>query len=53
MDINTPLTTRTGNLHGMPLSMLIKGVPEVCLPKIISTEKQKIRAFMQNPHQQE
>lgn len=31
MDINTPLTTRTGNLHGMPLSMLIKGVPEFSL----------------------
>ncbi|XP_068730882.1 arginase-1-like isoform X1 [Montipora capricornis] len=28
MDINTPLTTKTGNLHGMPLSMLIEGVPK-------------------------
>ncbi|KAL9952043.1 hypothetical protein ACROYT_G039243 [Oculina patagonica] len=27
-DINTPTTTTTGNLHGMPLSMLIKGIPE-------------------------
>lgn len=29
MDINTSATTKSGNLHGMPLSMLIKGIPEV------------------------
>ena len=29
MDINTPFTTNSGNLHGMPLSMLIRGIPEV------------------------
>ena len=29
MDINTSTTTKSGNLHGMPLSMLIKGIPEV------------------------
>ena len=29
MDINSPATTKTGNIHGMPLSMLIKGIPEV------------------------
>ncbi|KAJ7379941.1 Amino-acid acetyltransferase, mitochondrial [Desmophyllum pertusum] len=28
MDINTPATTTTGNIHGMPMSMLIKGIPE-------------------------
>lgn len=28
MDINTSATTKSGNLHGMPLSMLIKGIPE-------------------------
>lgn len=29
MDINTPSTSLSGNIHGMPLSFLIKGVPEV------------------------
>lgn len=28
MDINSPATTKTGNIHGMPLSMLIEGIPE-------------------------
>ena len=31
MDINTPSTSLSGNIHGMPLSFLIKGVPEVWL----------------------
>lgn len=29
MDINSPSTSPTGNLHGMPLSFLIKGMPEL------------------------
>lgn len=32
MDINTPSTSLSGNIHGMPLSFLIKGVPEFAQP---------------------
>lgn len=32
-DINTPLTSESGNIHGMPLSFLVKEL-ESCLPTI-------------------
>jgi len=39
-DINTPLTSGSGNMHGMPLSFLVKELQQY-LPKIPGFEKIK------------
>ena len=55
-DINTPLTTTTGNLHGQPVSFLLKELKEkvnswlvFCYKRIIFSRSSEARREVRTP----